>query len=393
MNTGELKFEKLGQSTSSTTPNIHLLDQTNSQSRNIVSPTRQSRLPPLSIHSVGVDGQPVGILLQQSKDEVQEAMKHLLTEAQSAESRIQRGIETMWQRMLDILEHRSQEMEQKYQIMKNDLEESKNKVARLTRQEAALVQQNARTCMQLSTEEKIRKECESTITELKNQLEKNESDFRELKQKDDEKDKGSMQEKQKLQQQLNEKTNMLKEYQTKIGKLTEKMNKLSKDLSHEKTAFEKQQKSNSDQLSQQISENRKLALEISKLKTQLASTNNTLTTTKEENKKLESQMTSQQHDHEMTLIRINKQNVKTVQELENKISELQKELEDLKKKYIIETESLKKQLMEVHKALAEIAASTCKENGDDYVEARIRFLQHQNRQEKVKLQKDIAKRN
>ena len=80
MNTGELKFEKLGQSTSSTTPNIHLLDQTNSQSRNIVSPTRQSRLPPLSIHSVGVDGQPVGILLQQSKDEVQEAMKHLLTE-------------------------------------------------------------------------------------------------------------------------------------------------------------------------------------------------------------------------------------------------------------------------------------------------------------------------
>ena len=41
-------------------------------------------------------------------------------------------------------------------IMKNDLEESKNKVARLTRQEAALVQQNARTCMQLSAEEKIR---------------------------------------------------------------------------------------------------------------------------------------------------------------------------------------------------------------------------------------------
>ena len=41
------------------------------------------------------------------------------------------------------------------------------------------------------------------------------------------------------------------------------------------------------------------------------------------------------------------------------------------------TESLKKQLMEVHKALAEIAASSCKENGDDYVEARIRFLQHQ----------------
>ena len=58
--------------------------------------------------------------------------------------------------MLDILEHRSQEMEQKYQIMKNDLEESKNKVARLTCQEAALVQQNARTCMQLSAEEKIR---------------------------------------------------------------------------------------------------------------------------------------------------------------------------------------------------------------------------------------------
>ena len=40
---------------------------------------------------------------------------------------------------------------------------------------------------------------------------------------------------------------------------------------------------------------------------------------------------------------------------------------------------MKKQIVDAHKALAELAAAACtgKESGDDYVEARIRFLQHQ----------------
>ena len=40
-------------------------------------------------------------------------------------------------------------------------------------------------------------------------------------------------------------------------------------------------------------------------------------------------------------------------------------------------ESLKQQIVNAHKALAEIAAGKGEDSGDDYIEARIKFLQHQ----------------
>lgn len=43
-------------------------------------------------------------------------------------------------------------------------------------------------------------------------------------------------------------------------------------------------------------------------------------------------------------------------------------------------ENLKKQIVEAHRAIAEIAASSCTGTDttrDDYLEARIKFLQHQ----------------
>ena len=58
--------------------------------------------------------------------------------------------------MLDHIQRHSQEMEQKYSHVQSELEETKLKVIRLTNQEAALVQKNAKTCMQFSAEEKKR---------------------------------------------------------------------------------------------------------------------------------------------------------------------------------------------------------------------------------------------
>ena len=65
--------------------------------------------------------------------------------------------------VLDIIQQRSQEMDRKFLCMKSELEDTKNKLTRLTNQEAKLVQQNAKTCMQLSAEEKKRYNCTECI--------------------------------------------------------------------------------------------------------------------------------------------------------------------------------------------------------------------------------------
>lgn len=63
---------------------------------------------------------------------------------------------TLCYAVLDIIHQKSQEMEQKCLLLKNELEESKSKIARLSNQEAALVQHNAKTSVQLTSEEKKR---------------------------------------------------------------------------------------------------------------------------------------------------------------------------------------------------------------------------------------------
>lgn len=58
--------------------------------------------------------------------------------------------------MQDIIEHRTSEMETQMAGLKGELDEAKGRIAHLTNQEAVLVQQNAKTSMQLSKEEKKR---------------------------------------------------------------------------------------------------------------------------------------------------------------------------------------------------------------------------------------------
>ena len=74
----------------------------------------------------------------------------------------------------------------------------------------------------------------------------------------------------------------------------------------------------------------------------------------------------------------------TVKALEKRIAELEKELAVLRSKYQIETDRLVQELNEMKALTAQ------QENSDDGLDARIRFLQHQNREEKRRL--DIGKK-
>lgn len=58
----------------------------------------------------------------------------------------------------DMMEYRTQEMHQQMEIVKSELTDSQTKLSRLTTQESALVQQNAKKSTQLTKEEKKRLE-------------------------------------------------------------------------------------------------------------------------------------------------------------------------------------------------------------------------------------------
>ncbi|XP_011402817.1 PREDICTED: myosin heavy chain, embryonic smooth muscle isoform-like [Amphimedon queenslandica] len=362
------------------------------EANRVLSPVRCSSkpLPPIALETDNTDGMSKGsshMFLEQSKVEVEESMKHLLTEAQTVEAKIHRGIEVLWQRMQDLLEHKSQEMQQQVTSLKEELSESEGKLSRLSAQEAALVQQSAKASTQLTKEERKRKDLEQSISGLQAKLDASQKELNALTLHFKDREKAQKEEVQKLQSQLEEKTSALKDYQMKIKQLTEKMNLLTKDLTHEKSSSEKQHRNTSDQLAQQTSENRKLMLEISKLKGTLASTVSSLTACKEEKKKLEQALHLQEQDHEITIGRMNKKHASVTKELEEQIAALKKELELLNKQYAIDAEFYKQQLMENEKELATLRALAKNSNSDSYLEARIQFLRHQNLQE-IKLQQD-----
>lgn len=58
--------------------------------------------------------------------------------------------------MQDLLEHKSQEMQQQVTSLREELSESEGKLSRLSAQEAALVQQSAKASTQLTKEERKR---------------------------------------------------------------------------------------------------------------------------------------------------------------------------------------------------------------------------------------------
>lgn len=297
----------------------------------VVSPTRLAKLPPIA--SLASDEHPSSTHLQAASSELKDAMKHLLSEAQSAEDRVQRAMEALWQRMLEILQQKVHELERELSSAREGHSATSERLTLVLAQEAALVQQNARMSVELAAGDNARKRLETELDSLRTQLATREAEIADTK--DELK---SAQAKQKtdsksLQKELDEKSRMLLEYQQKVSKMTEKVQKLSKQLTSEKAASEELQKSTSVQMSQQTSENRKLLLEISKLKAQLTSSCSALAAAKDEAKKLETQLKGSQKSHEAAITKLQKQHSVVVQSLEKKIAALEKELEALRSRH------------------------------------------------------------
>lgn len=112
-----------------------------------------------------------------------------------------------------MLEQHSQEMQQQLRACRKELEETQSKLAKSISQETALVQQNARTSMQLTSEEKRRRELETAVEQLKGKLGCTDESRRQL----EETNKKRKAEQESLQTQLEEKTTTLREYQAKVS--------------------------------------------------------------------------------------------------------------------------------------------------------------------------------
>lgn len=109
-----------------------------------------------------------------------------------------------------------QQLQQQMAASRRELEEVQSKLAKSMSQESALVQQNARTSMQLTSEEKKRKEQERIVEQLKGKLKLCEKSMDEGKKQLEETGRRRKAEHESLQTQLEEKTAMLREYQAKV---------------------------------------------------------------------------------------------------------------------------------------------------------------------------------
>ena len=188
-----------------------------------------------------------------------------------------------------MLEKRTQDYEIQLTKTNDELRTTKEQLAKVTQQETALVQQNAKMSVELVAGEKGQMVLENELKSVKDQLKLREAEVHKMK---DEIEKMKTKHKtatEGLGKEMEEKNKTVKEYQDKVcyimscvsiqpwlktptmsclqvSKMTEKLQKLTKSLAEEKAAAEKLQKSNSSQINQQTSDNRKMALEISKLK-------------------------------------------------------------------------------------------------------------------------------
>ena len=108
------------------------------------------------------------------------------------------------------------QLQQQMAVSRKELEEVQAKLARSTCQEGALVQQNAKTYMQLTMEEKRTKELEKTIQKLTEKLSQCERTVEEGKRQLVEMDKKRKTEQEILRGQLDEKAATLREYQAKV---------------------------------------------------------------------------------------------------------------------------------------------------------------------------------
>ena len=204
------------------------------------------------------------MFLEQSKVEVEESMKHLLTEVRGGihssyackcnirlklqRQRYTEGLKCCGREVnlilsellfyhgyiivQDLLDHKSQEMQQQVTSLREELNESEGKLSRLSAQEAALVQQSAKASTQLTREERkryyrnnyafllcnqisFRKDLEQSITGLQAKLDASQKELNALTLHFKDKEKAQKEEVQKLQSQLEEKSSSLKDYQMK----------------------------------------------------------------------------------------------------------------------------------------------------------------------------------
>ena len=108
------------------------------------------------------------------------------------------------------------QLQQQMAASRRELEEVQARLSRVTTQEDTLVQQNARTSMQLTSEEKKRKELERNVEQLKGKLSQSEKMAEEGKRQLEETNRKRKAEQDNLQAQLDEKTSILREYQAKV---------------------------------------------------------------------------------------------------------------------------------------------------------------------------------
>ena len=115
-----------------------------------------------------------------------------------------------------MLDQKSQEFEYQLSVLREDCSATKEKLARVSAQEAALVQQNAKMSMELVVCDKKQKRQESELKELRNQLTSKEG---EVTQANEELRSFQMRQRTEvegLQGDLGEKSKILREYQEKV---------------------------------------------------------------------------------------------------------------------------------------------------------------------------------
>lgn len=340
---------------------------------------RQAKLPPISPASSTEQPHPTATILLAASTQLKSTMEHLLSETRSTESCLQQAIESLWDRMLEMLESRSKQLEEEHGQTRKELAETQEALRRLAEREVALVQQNSKHTIELIKSEKEQDKLKSEMAELKKAFSAREA-AGSVRARDET---HALQVKHStvlegLQKCLADKIRSLKEYQDKVGKMTEKIQKLSQQITSEKVSSEQLHKTTAEQVQQKTAENRKMALEISKLKSQLTFNSSSLAASRDEAKQLQTQLKSALKTADHTADDLRKQHVAVVKSLEEKIAALQRVMEELTLQHRSEIAALHEQLQQSTAA-----------GQEDYCDARIKLLQYQNRQEKLKLKREL----
>lgn len=190
-------------------------------------------------------------------------MENLHTEVEKAETKMQKEMAAVWQKMLETLERRKKEYSSQYD---DEIRVLKDQVNTILEQKSAVEAQRVDLMAELETSKKKQHQLEEQLQSTKTQLICSRDDLKELKVRFAASEKKYSSEVDLYQTKLKEQSDILKEYQDKVITVTGKVQKLSQQIAAEKNSTEKVKKSYSSQISHQSAEAKKMALELSKLK-------------------------------------------------------------------------------------------------------------------------------